>query len=131
MNFCCGKNKDNIFRRLFQCFKKRVKRSYRQHMYFINNINLIFSFCRTVRHLFPNLTDIINAVIRRRVNLNHIHSTCRDRLTHLALTARTAVNRMLTVYRFRKYFRNRCFSRTSCTAEKICMSDTVCLNLIL
>ena len=132
MCLCSRKYKNNILRRFFQCLQQRIERSRRQHMHLIDNIDLISAFRRTICYLFTDLTDIIHAVIRRRIDLDHIHRcACCDCLTHLAFSARTSVHRMFTVHRFGKYLGNRRLAGTSCSTEQICMADPACPDLIL
>ena len=94
-------------------------------MNLVDYINAVPALGRRILYLIADITDILNAVIRSGINLNHIERRRRGYLTaHAAFTARTSVNRALTVHRFGEYLGNTCFSCTSCTAEQICMSDS-------
>ena len=132
VNFRRRQNKDYILRRLFQRLQKRVKRADGKHMHLVDDVHFVLSLRGTIRYLFPDLTDIVHAVIGRRVDLDHIHRRShRDRTAHRALAAWTSVHRMLAVDRLCKYFRYRCLSCSACSAEQICMPDTVRFDLIL
>ena len=132
MHFCRRQNKNNILRRLLKCLKQCVKCSDGKHMHLVNNVYFILTFCRSICHFLPDLTDIINTIVRCSIDLDHIHrSTGGDRFTHLTLSARTSIYRVLTVYCLCKYFRNRCLSGSSRSAKQIRMSDPVRLNLVL
>ena len=101
-------------------------------MHLIDDVHFVLSLRGTVRYLFPDLTDIVHAVVGRRVDLDHIHRRSRrDRTAHRALAAWASVHRMLAVDRLCKYFRYRCLSCSACSAEQICMPDTVRFDLIL
>ena len=125
-------DKYHIFRRFLQRLKKRVKSPYRQHMNLINNIYLIPPFCRAVRYFLPDLADIIHAVVRRRVDLDHIHrSSRRHRTAHGTLAARTSVLWMLAIHRLGKYLRHASLTRSAGPAEQIRMPDAPRLDLVL
>ena len=127
-----SQDENNILRRLLQRLQQGVERSDGKHVYLVDDIDLVPPLRRTVCDLFPDLTDIVHAVIGRRVDLDHIHGSPRcDRSAHLTFPARASIDRMLAVYRLRKYLRHRRLSRSSCSAEQISMPDTVCLDLIL
>src|ERR1700740_1449100 len=49
--FSCGKNKDRVLRRLFQCFQKSVECRGREHMHLVNNIYFVFSKLRCKTYL--------------------------------------------------------------------------------
>ena len=101
-------------------------------MHLVDNVDLVPSLCRAVRHLLTDFSDIIDTVVGRCVDLDHIHgSTCCNRSARLTFPAGTSVHRMFAVHGFRKYLRHRCFPGSSGSAEKIRMSDTVCLDLVL
>ena len=101
-------------------------------MHLVNDIDLISSLCGPVRDLVPDLTDIVYAVVRCGVDLDHVHGSSRcDGPAHLALPAWASVDRMLTVHCLRKYLRYGRLSRSPCPAEQIRMPDTVCPDLIL
>ena len=101
-------------------------------MHLVDDIHFIFSFRRTIRHLFPNLTDIVNTIVRSSIYLDHIHrSTGTDCFTAVAHTTGASIYRMLTVYRLCKYLRNRCLTGPPRSTKEIRMSDSVCFYLIL
>ena len=124
-------NKNHILRRFFQGFQKRIKSSYGKHMHLIDDIHFISPFCRTVSHLFPDLTNVVHAVIRCRIDLDDVHrSACRNGFAHFTFPTGTSAHRVLTVYRFSKYFCRRGLSRPPGPAKQVCMADPVCPDLV-
>ena len=100
-------------------------------MHLVNDVDLVFSLGRTIRDFLPDLTDIVNTIIGRRINLYHVHgSSCRDRPAGRTLATGASVYRMFTVDRFRKYFRDSRLTGSSGSAKQIGMSDPVVLDLI-
>ena len=100
-------------------------------MNLIDNIYFILSFRRAVFHLLTDLADIIHTVIRRRIDLYHIHGVARcNRLTGRTLSTWAAVYGMLTVNRFCKYLCNGGLTGSPRSTKQICMPDSVCFDLI-
>ena len=99
-------------------------------MHLVNDIDLIPALRGPVGHFLPNLTDIVHAIIRSRVNLNYIGGNAvQYGPAGGALVAGTSILRILTVHRPRQDLRNRRLSCTSGAAEKISMSDPAGLYL--
>src|SRR5699024_9251082 len=100
-------------------------------MNLIDNVYFITPFCGSVSHLFPDLPDIVHAIIGSSVDLDHIHgSSFLDRPACPALVAGTPVHRVFTVDRPCQYFCNGGLTCAPGTAEKICMSDSISFYLI-
>ena len=130
--FRCRKNKNHICRRLLQRLEQRVECACRQHMHLINNVNLVFSLCRAVRYFFPDLPDIVHAVVRCRINLYDIHrSPGGNALTCRAFSTGTSVYRVFTIYCFCKNLCNCRLSGTPGTAKQISMSYAIGFDLVL
>jgi hypothetical protein len=87
-------------------------------MNLIDNVYFVFSFGRTVFHFLTDLTDIVHAIVGRRIDLDHIHGTARrNRFTGRTFPTRAAIHRMLTVDCFCKNFCDRRFTGSSCSAK--------------
>ena len=56
-------DKNNIGRRLFQCFQKSVECSCLEHMHLIDDVNLIFALCWTLGYFLADLTDVVLSLI--------------------------------------------------------------------
>ena len=65
--------KDDILRRLLQRLQERIKSAYGKHMHLVYDVDLIPALRRAVRHLLPDLPDVIHTIVGSSVNLNHIH----------------------------------------------------------
>ena len=68
-----SQNEQNMLRRLLECFEQRIERTDGQHVYLIDDIDSVFSFCRRILHLFPDITDIFHAIIGSRIDLHYVH----------------------------------------------------------
>ena len=73
----------------FQRFQQRVERIGRQHMNFIDDIDLIARAGGAILHAFDDFTNIINAGSAGRIHFQHIHMAAfHNRQTMLACSAR-------------------------------------------
>ena len=132
MHFCGCQNKDDIGRRFLQCFQKRIERSDGKHMNLVNNINLVFPFCRRIIHLFDNLPDTVHAIVGCRINLDYIHAgSCCNGSADRTFPTRTAIHRMLTIDRFRKDLGNCGLTGSTGSAEQIGMRSPPASDLVL
>ena len=101
-------------------------------MNLVDDVYTIFSFRRWVLDLFPDLTNILNAVVGRSIDLNDVHgSTGCNIFAHGTFPTGTSVYRMLAIDCLCKNFRYACLSCPSCPAEEIGMTDTSRHDLIL
>ena len=131
VSLCGCQDEDHIGRRLLQCFQKGVERACGKHMDLVYDIDFIISFRGAVGDLLPDLTDIVHAVIGRRVDLDNVHGRARlDGFAHLALVAGASVHRMAAVHRFGKDLGHRGLTGSPCPAEQIGVADAVRLDLI-
>ena len=90
----------------------------------------IVSFSRTIGHLLTDLTDIVNAVIGRCIDLDHVHGGASlYRLTHVTFTTGTSIYRMLAIYCFCQYFCNGSLTGSSVPQNRYA-TNTVMLDLI-
>ena len=89
-------------------------------MNLVYNVYLIASLGRAICDFFPDLPDIIHAVIGGSVNFHNIHgSSCIDCPAGGAFITGASVYRMFTVYCFCQYLGNGRLAGSSCAAEKI------------
>ena len=72
MVFGCGKNENDMSRRLLQCFQQGVEGFARQHMHFINDIYFVFGGSGCKFDIFPQFPDFINATIGGAVYFTHV-----------------------------------------------------------
>ena len=69
----CCKDKDHARGRLLKCLEQCVERLRREHVYFIDDVDLVVSRRRRELHGLAQVADLINAAIGCRVDLKHIH----------------------------------------------------------
>ena len=74
MSFGRCKYENNMCWRFFECFEQGIKSLSREHVYFVDNINLALALRSRISHLFAQLPDFINPAIRSSVNLQYIHA---------------------------------------------------------
>ena len=114
MHFCCGQNKENVRRRLLQCFKQRIEGANGKHVYLINDINPVFSVSRREVGFLPQHTDIIHTIVAGGINFHHIHNTAVLNATaNGTFPARIAIHRRKTVNGFGQNFGTGRFTRSS------------------
>ncbi len=67
-----GEDEDRVRRWLFQRFQKRIEGRLGQHVHLINDINLVVALLRRYTHLVNNGTDVLDLVVRGRIQFKHI-----------------------------------------------------------
>ena len=98
MQLRSGKNKNNIRRRLFYGFQQSIKCTGRQHMNFIDNINLISTGVWRKKDFIFYLTDIINTGVGGTVYFDYVQgSTSCYFLTICAVTTRSRRRSLQTI----------------------------------
>ncbi|MPN38956.1 hypothetical protein SDC9_186481 [bioreactor metagenome] len=63
MLFGCCENKDGMCWRFLQRFKERVEGGLRQHVHFVNDVNLVLPDLRWYAHLVYEAAYVIYAVV--------------------------------------------------------------------
>ena len=100
-------------------------------MHLVYDINAVFRPRGDVIHVLAQLPDIFNTVIRRRINLRHVHyRAVRNPPANLTFITGRAVFRVKAVYRAGKNLRRRGFARTARPAKKVCVRYMSAHNLI-
>jgi hypothetical protein len=67
-----GKDEQRVRRRLFQRLEQRVEGAGRQHVDFVEDVELLFAAHRGVADRLAQLADVLDAVLRGGVDLLHI-----------------------------------------------------------
>ena len=81
-NFGGGEDEFDVCRRLFQRLQQGVEGLRRQHVHFVEDIDLVARADRGVARRVGDLAHIIDAVVRRSVHLQHVDMLAlHDRLT--------------------------------------------------
>ncbi len=69
-----GRREDElrVRRRLFQRLQQRVERRGRQHVHFVEDVDLVARVDRRVAHRVVDLAHVVDAVVRGGVHLDHV-----------------------------------------------------------
>ena len=96
-----GKDKFDVFGRLFQRFEHGVKRGFGQHVHFVNDVNLVFACRGRVLGVFQHFADVVYARVAGGINFQQVHKSSRiNGLAGGAMSARLAVLRIFAVQAF-------------------------------
>ncbi len=77
MRFGGRQNKLDRRRRLFQSLQKRIESVFGDLVHFVDDVDLKAAFRRLVADVLDDLAHLIDAAIRRAVDLKHVDSSCR------------------------------------------------------
>ena len=100
-------------------------------MHLVDDIDFIPSLCRPVGYLLTDFTDVVDTVVRCRVDLDDVRGNARQNcLAGRTLIARTSIYRVLAVDGTGENLGNRRFSGSTGSAEQIRMADTIRPDLI-
>ena len=69
-----SQDENGVFRRLLQSLQKSVVGRLCQHMYLVDDIDLIAHTHRRILHLFPNQTNIIHLIVAGRIHFININA---------------------------------------------------------
>ena len=119
-------------RRLLQCFQESVESRLREHVHLINNINLITGTLRWYTHLLYQAADIVNRIVRGRIQLMNIKRiTILERDARWALTASLAVCLQIgAVNGFSQYTRAGGFAHPPRPAKQKCLRQLIIFNSV-
>ena len=94
-----SENEDGIFRRFLQCLEECVESGLRQHVHLIDDEDAVPSRLRRDAYLFGQVTDVINTIVGRAIQLIDVVGTLLvERDARRALVTSLAIGRgMLTV----------------------------------
>ena len=130
LRFGRRKDEENVFRRLLKRFQKRVERRVREHVHLVDDEHAILQLQRRELRLVDQGTDVVHAVVRRGVDLDHVRAA---RLCKPACGAGSAgfpVLRVETVDRARKDLCRARLSRPARTAEQIGVGELSVPHLV-
>ena len=92
------KDEDGVLRRLLQSLEEGIERRRREHMNLIDDKDRVVALLRDDTHLLNKVTDVVNRVVRCRIELVHIErASLVERATRLTLVASLATLRIETV----------------------------------
>ena len=117
--------------RLLQRLEQGVERLARQHVHFIDDVDLVARPAGTRPHGLANLADFINAAIARCVHLDDVHVLAgSNALANLALVAGCRRRPMHTVERLGQNARRGRFAHAARTYKQVSMCQSVLCHRI-
>ena len=131
-------HEDDVVRRLLQGLKQRVKSGIRNLVRFVKDVNLEAVACGPIARGIAQLANLVDAAVRRSINLDHI-----DRVSRANLKARVAdaawlrrgpldrADGVAAVKRGRKNARDRRLSNATMPAEDVAVRNAVLLQRVL
>ena len=126
-----SQNKFDVSRRLFQRFEHRIKRVARQHVHFIDDIDLEASAGRRIQRVFQQLAHVIDLRVRRRIQLHQIDKASRVNLgAGAAFSARRIGNAGFAVERLGDNARQRGLAHTARAGKQVGVMQTLLLERI-
>ena len=119
-----SQNEDQMLRRLLQNFQKSIERRCGEHVDLVHDINAVLHARGRVDRLIAQRTNMIHAVVGRRVQLQNIQQTAVvDPKAGRALVARITVNRMLAVDRLGQDLRAGGLARAARSCKEIGVAE--------
>ena len=89
-----------MLRRLLENLQQRIERRGREHVHLVDDVHALFQHRRGIDRLLAQGADVVDAVVRRGVELRNIEQRpLVDPTAGLALVARLTVHRMQAVDR--------------------------------
>ena len=122
----------HVRRRLLQRLEQGVPRARREHVHFVNDVNLVAAFGRGILDLIADGPHVIHPIMGGAVNLHHIQRISRgDLAAVLAFTARLAIFQIQTVERFGENAGGSRLANSPRAHEKIGVSDALRVDGVL
>ena len=127
-----GQNEHQMLRRLLQSFQQSVERLRGQHMHLVDDIHAAAQHGGGVDSLFPQRTDVVNAVVGGGVHLCHVQQrTFIDTAAGAAAVAGRAVDGGFTVDGLGQNAGAGGLASAACAGEKIGVGGASVSNLPL
>ena len=124
-------NEQHVRGRLLKRFQQRVERRGRQHVDLVDDEYAIFKLQRRELRLLDQRTHVVDAVVGRRVDLDHVRAAREREPARRTLHARFAVLRRETVDRARQNLCRARLARSARTAEQVGVGNLALPHLIL
>ena len=125
MNFTCGG-------RFFERLEERVERRRREHVHFVDDVDLEMPFARRVTDVVAQLAHLLDAVVARAVDLEHVEAVARrDFLAAVADAAGRDGRAVHAIERLRQDARRRCFPDAARPDKQIGVREPILLDRVL
>src|SRR5690606_14060794 len=121
----------HVRRRLFERFQQRVEAVRRQHVHFVDQVNLETPAARRVLHVLEQLARVFDLRARGCVDFDEIQETAfADFAAGAALAARRGGDALFAVQATREDARNRRLADTTRAGEEIGMMQTLVVERV-
>ena len=132
MQFSCRENKDDMGRRFFHDLEQRVESAGGEHVHLVDDIDPVFADSRGKVCLVPQIADIVDAVVGRRVHFGDVeYRTILDSFADRALQAGVPVYRVQAVDCLGEDFGTGGFTGSSRTGKQVSVGGFARADLIL
>ena len=119
-----------MLRRLLENLQQRIERRGREHVHLVDDVHALFQHRRGIDRLLAQGADVVDAVVRRGVELRNIEQRpLVDPTAGLALVARLTVHRMQAVDRLGEDARAGRLARAARPREEIGVRGAPLLHL--
>ena len=119
-------NKDYVGRRFFQCLQQGIEGPRRQHMHFVNNVDLVISLGGRVLSLITNVADFFDPVVGSRVNFDYVAKLAGcNGLTSRAFVAWLTIRLVMAINRLGKNLGGRGFPGPTGPRKEVGVADLV------
>ena len=126
------KDENHMRRRLFERLEQRIERLGREHVDFVDDINLVSIARRRIAHGLEDFADFVNPPVGRAVDLDDVHRTALGNFAAaLACIAGLFARGMLAVERLGKDARRRRLSHAARPRKQKRMRHAVLHNRVL
>ncbi|KAG1192207.1 hypothetical protein G6F35_013668 [Rhizopus arrhizus] len=126
-----GQQELDVFRRLFQRLQQRVERRLRQHVHFVDQVDLELAARRHVLRVLDHLAHVIHAGVGRGVDLQQVDVTAGvDVQAGRALATRVGTGALLAVQRLGEDTRDGGLAHATRTGEQERMVDPATVQRI-
>ena len=116
-------------RGLFERFQQCVECRRRQHVDLVDDVDFKAALCRRILAILTQIADLIDTVVGRTVNFDHIHAGPRhDRFADLGIVVRLNAGAALGVQCLREQTCGAGFTRATRAHKQIGMCNALALN---
>ena len=127
-----GEDELHVRRRLLERLEQGVERRRSEHVHFVDDVDLEMPFARRVTHVVAQLAHLLDAVVARAVDLEHVEAVARrDFLAAIANAARRHGRAVHAIERLRQDARRRSFPDPARADEEIGVGEAVLLDRVL
>jgi hypothetical protein len=118
-----------VRRRLLERLQQGVERRRAQHVHLVDQVDAELAVRREKTDILPQITDLLDAIVARAVNLEHIKTvTRRDFAARIALAAGRFGRTLCAVERFGEDPRRRGFAHSTRTDEQVGVGQAFTLD---